>query len=48
MNSKLSEKKRFIPHGTILPFILVTALFMYWGIPANLNDVLIKTVYEIV
>ena len=42
MNSKLSEKKRFIPPGTILPFILVTALFMYWGIPANLNDVLIK------
>ena len=25
-----------------MPFILVTALFLFWGIPNNLNDVLIK------
>ena len=27
---------------TMLPFILVTALFFFWGIPNNLNDILIK------
>jgi len=26
----------------MLPFILVTALFFFWGIPNNLNDILIK------
>lgn len=26
----------------IVPFVLVTALFFFWGIPNNLNDVLIK------
>ena len=26
----------------MLPFILVTALFFMWGIPNNLNDILIK------
>jgi len=25
-----------------LPFVLVTALFFLWGIPNNLNDVLIR------
>jgi MFS transporter, FHS family, L-fucose permease len=30
------------PAGQILPFILVTALFFLWGIPNNLNDVLIR------
>jgi len=25
-----------------LPFILVTALFLFWGIPSNMNDILIK------
>lgn len=28
--------------GNELPFILVTALFLLWGIPNNLNDILIK------
>jgi MFS transporter, FHS family, L-fucose permease len=27
---------------TVIPFILVTALFFLWGIPNNLNDVLIR------
>ena len=31
-----------IPPGVLLPFILVTALFFLWGIPNNLNDVLIR------
>ncbi len=35
------EPKLFSP-GFKLPFILVTALFFFWGIPNNLNDILIK------
>lgn len=31
----------FSPANT-LPFVLVTALFLFWGIPNNLNDILIK------
>ena len=31
-----------IPHGVLLPFVLVTALFFLWGIPNNLNDILIR------
>jgi FHS family L-fucose permease-like MFS transporter len=30
------------PRGYFLPFFLVTALFFLWGIPNNLNDVLIR------
>jgi FHS family L-fucose permease-like MFS transporter len=30
------------PAGQLMPFILVTALFFLWGIPNNLNDVLIR------
>src|SRR5271157_510523 len=30
------------PAGQIVPVILVTALFFLWGIPNNLNDVLIR------
>ncbi len=41
--TKLShaEPRLFAP-GYRLPFILVTALFFFWGIPNNLNDILIK------
>ncbi len=35
-------KTRLIAAGTIIPFVLVTALFFMWGIPNNLNGVLIK------
>ena len=31
-----------IPPGVGLPFFLVTALFFLWGLPNNLNDVLIR------
>jgi MFS transporter, FHS family, L-fucose permease len=31
-----------VPAGRMLPFILVTALFFLWGIPNNLNDILIR------
>ena len=30
------------PAGQLLPFFLVTALFFLWGVPNNLNDVLIR------
>jgi MFS transporter, FHS family, L-fucose permease len=33
---------RMLSPRSILPFVLVTALFLLWGIPNNLNDVLIK------
>src|SRR5471032_3642930 len=31
-----------VPNGLLRPFLLVTALFFLWGIPNNLNDVLIR------
>jgi MFS transporter, FHS family, L-fucose permease len=31
-----------VPTGLAVPFILVTALFFLWGVPNNLNDVLIR------
>src|SRR6267142_2234382 len=31
-----------LPVGQMVPFILVTVLFFLWGIPNNLNDVLIR------
>jgi len=42
--AKSSDGKshRLIPAGMIVPFILVTALFFLWGVPNNLNDVLIR------
>jgi MFS transporter, FHS family, L-fucose permease len=36
-----SRPPLFAP-GNVLPFFLVTALFLLWGIPSNLNDILIK------
>ena len=33
---------RLFPTGHLVPFVLVTALFFLWGIPNNLNDVLIR------
>src|ERR1700690_959947 len=31
-----------IPHGRLVPFLVVTALFFLWAIPNNLNDILIR------
>src|SRR6201987_2380964 len=36
------ETRALFPQGNLLPFFLVTALFFLWGIPNNLNDVLIR------
>jgi FHS family L-fucose permease-like MFS transporter len=39
--ARREEPPLFAP-GNMLPFILVTALFLFWGIPSNMNDILIK------
>ncbi len=36
------ERAPLLPQGYGVPFALVTALFFLWGIPNNLNDVLIR------
>src|SRR6202012_991523 len=36
------ETAPLLPRGYGLPFALVTTLFFLWGIPNNLNDVLIR------
>jgi len=33
---------RLFARENLIPFVLVTALFFLWGIPNNLNDVLIR------
>jgi FHS family L-fucose permease-like MFS transporter len=35
-------RDRIFPAGHMLPFSLVTSLFFMWGVPNNLNDVLIR------
>lgn len=37
-----TAQARLFPSGNFLPFFLVTALFFLWGVPNNLNDVLIR------
>jgi MFS transporter, FHS family, L-fucose permease len=36
------DQPRLFSPGNTLPFILVTALFLFWAVPNNLNDILIK------
>src|ERR1039458_4087706 len=40
--SGASRKDGIFPVGHMLPFSLVTSLFFMWGVPNNLNDVLIR------
>ncbi len=37
-----TDRRPLFPAGHLFPFFLVTALFFLWGIPNNLNDVLIR------
>jgi MFS transporter, FHS family, L-fucose permease len=37
-----SSRNTLIREGSTVPFVLVTSLFFLWGIPNNLNDVLIR------
>src|ERR1700722_7670400 len=44
-NSPISPSAKVVPvlpAGRLYPFVLVTALFFLWGVPNNLNDVLIR------
>jgi len=36
------KRAPLFPSAYLVPFVLVTALFFLWGIPNNLNDVLIR------
>ena len=38
----LDVKQPLVPRGRMLPYVLVTALFFLWGVPNNLNDILIR------
>ena len=42
METEKIKKPPLVSTGMLLPFILVTTLFFMWGIPNNLNGVLIK------
>jgi len=37
-----SKSQTIVPQGMLLPFFLVAGLFFLWGVPNNLNDVLIR------
>ena len=41
-NGNLDHHPPLFSPGNTLPFVLVTALFLFWGIPSNTNDILIK------
>ena len=40
--AKTDRDRSLLAGSPLLPFVLVTALFFLWGIPNNLNDVLIR------
>ncbi len=42
MKAATKTSAPLLPRQNLLPFVLVTALFFLWGIPNNLNDVLIR------
>jgi len=37
----MAEEHKIVSKATLLPFVLVTALFFLWALPNNLNDILI-------
>ena len=41
-SGKSREHAPLLPSGYGVPFILITVLFFLWGIPNNLNDILIR------
>ena len=41
-NTSTGQDVPLLPSGYLMPFALVTVLFFLWGIPNNLNDVLIR------
>ncbi len=41
-NTSSDQHPPLFAPGNVVPFFLVTALFLFWGIPSNMNDILIK------
>jgi FHS family L-fucose permease-like MFS transporter len=41
-NSSMAKSTSLIKKEYLIPFVLVTGLFLFWGIPSNMNDILIK------
>jgi FHS family L-fucose permease-like MFS transporter len=41
-NNNSDQHPPLFASGNLWPFFLVTALFLFWGIPSNMNDILIK------
>jgi len=41
-NANSDQHPPLFAAGNVVPFFLVTALFLFWGIPSNMNDILIK------
>jgi len=41
------EKEKIIPKGLLLPFILVTSLFAWWGLANNMTDTLLAAFKKI-
>jgi FHS family L-fucose permease-like MFS transporter len=39
---RVNEHPPLFAPGYTAPFVLATALFLFWGIPSNMNDILIK------
>ena len=37
-----AEKPKLLPHGDILPFILLASCFVWWGVANNMTDPLVK------
>ena len=42
VNTSSDQHPPLFAPGNVVPFFLVTALFLFWGIPSNMNDILIK------
>jgi FHS family L-fucose permease-like MFS transporter len=41
-NCFMAQSTPLIKKEYLFPFLLVTGLFLFWGIPSNMNDILIK------
>ena len=41
------ENKKIVPQGLLLPFILVTSLFAWWGLANNMTDTLLSAFKKI-
>lgn len=41
-STAFEDEPRLLSPGNTLPFVLVTPRSLFWGIPSNMNDTLIK------